>query len=593
MAVSYNLQTITSQTFVANFSASGLPNGTAWSADVGGASYAVTDGSLALPVAGGTAFALNGSDVYTQDGVAFYAASISVFPFVENTTWENSTNLTTAYWFNGSANIVIGYQPMFWLSVSASTGGTVSPASRWVETGAAVVLNATARAGFHFLDWTGAGAGSSTALQTHDNPTTINPTAPVTELATFRPIPLPTWNVTVSAQGLPNGVGLAFTLGGTSYTGTDGSVTVGELSNGSYAFSTPTVYGASSNGTRWVPTSVASSFGALMSGAFPIDSDGTITVTYSTQFLLNVASGPGGSVSPSEFVGGTWQDAGTTVELTATPSYHFEFTGWNASGPGIASATTETTAVTVLGPSGETATFSYRAFPPPAVFSLKVTESGLPSGWSWNVTVGTASTSASGAHPTLNLSGLNGTYALLVPAVYAGLGTRYVANDSAPISVIVLANRSATVSFSEQFALTVRAGPGGTVSGEGTSWVAPGTTTTINATASAGEQFLGWAGPGTAGATPYTGASGTSNVVVNGPTNETATFGPAPASHTSTTSASTGEEIALGLLAVLLIVGLVVGAIFGRRGGGTSAPKGQASDGRSGGADPEPSDGTA
>jgi hypothetical protein len=565
VSVTYALATAVSQTFDANFTATGLPNGTAWSADVGASSYAVTDGSLQVPVAGGTGIALNGSDVYTEDGVAFYAASIAVFPLVENTTVENTTNLTTPFWFNGSADVVISYQPMFWLSVSASAGGTVTPASRWVESGASVMINATPETGFRFLEWTGAGAGSSTALQEHDNSTTINPSAPVTELATFRPIPLPTWNVTVSSQGLPAGVGVAFTLGTLSYSGSGGSVVVGELESGSYRFSTPTVYGTASNGTRWVATSETSSFGPLVNGAYPIDADGTITVSYTTEFALTVASGPGGSVSPTILVGSTWQTAGTTWELTANASYHYVFTGWNASGPGTASASTTTTSVRLQGPTWETATFAYRTFPAPAVFSLRVTESGLPSGYGWNVTVGSGNTSAAGAHPTLNLTGLNGTYALVVPAVYGSLGTRYVANGSRPISVTVVANRSATVAFTEQFALTVLAGAGGTVTGLGTTWVGAGSTASINATPNSGDQFVGWTGAGTGAATPYSGPAGSSTLVVNGPTNETATFAPVPTTHTSGTSASTGEAIGIGLLVVLLVVGLVLGVLLGRR----------------------------
>ena len=51
--VSYVLASVNTLAFDANFTALGLPNGSAWSAEVGNASYAVTEGNLTVPVAGG------------------------------------------------------------------------------------------------------------------------------------------------------------------------------------------------------------------------------------------------------------------------------------------------------------------------------------------------------------------------------------------------------------------------------------------------------------------------------------------------------------------------------------------------------------
>ena len=79
-------------------------------------------------------------------------------------------------------------------------------------------------------------------------------------MATFPADPAATWNVTVSANGLPAGTGFTFTLGNVMYTATGGTTTVGELLNGSYAFATATLYSALDNGTRWVPTSWYASY---------------------------------------------------------------------------------------------------------------------------------------------------------------------------------------------------------------------------------------------------------------------------------------------------------------------------------------------
>ncbi len=579
--VTYALVNPTTVAFGANFTALGLPNGTVWSADVGNASYAVTAGNLTVGVPGGTLLSLNGSDVYTEGGVGYYASSVSVFPYVVNLTWQNTTTLPDAFWFNGSAHVYVTYSPMFWLTVSASTGGNVTPASRWVENGAAVALTATADAGYYFLDWTGVGAGGTTTAQADNATATIHPNAPVSELATFRPIPLPTWNVTVDAVGLPTSVGFTFTLGTTAYTGMGDELQIGNLSGGMYAFSAAVAYSAGSNGTRWVPTSWNSSFVPGTGGMLTVGSNGAIQVNFTTQYVLTVASTPDGLVTSSlgpVALGSSWVVAGTEATLTASPSYHYKFVGWNASGNGSVAGMTPTIMVTVAGPVWESAAFEYRVFPAPAVFWLTVTETGLPSDVAWNVSVSTGNASAAGPSASLNLTGLNGTYTLVVPAVYVGPGTRYVPGTLTPVPVT--ANGTTSVAFSEEFAFTVTGSLGGTVTGAGTTWVGAGAQETLSATPSTGYTFGSWNGTGTGASAPYSGLNSGPTVTVSGPTNESATFVPIFQTHSSG-SATAGQVPALGILAVLLVVGLVVGLIVGSRRGGKPPA---ADDGTAGGA---------
>jgi hypothetical protein len=491
-----------------------------------------------------------------------------------NSTWQNTTTLPDSYTFDGSAHVYVQYAPMFYLTVAASSGGSVGPASRWVQTGAAVALNATPLTGYHFLDWASTGAGGTTVAQSHNATATIHPTAPVSEFATFRLIPPPTWNVTVVSAGLPNGTAFTFTLGTTTYTSSGANATVGELLGGSYAFATTTAYATSNTtGVRWVPTSWYSSF-AQSGGMLTVGANGTIWVNFTTQYALTVASTPHGTVTPALVVGSTWQDAGTVLTLTATPSYHYKFLGWNASGAGSMAGATPTITVTVGGPVWESASFVYRVFPAPALYWLTVTETGLPAGTAWNVSVPAANASQAGTQASLNLTGLNGTYTLTIPSVYVGSGTRYIANGSSPVPVTVTANGTAKVTFGEQFALTVLASTGGTVSGAGTAWLDAGASASLSATPAAGYTFAGWNGTGTGGAQSYSGPEASHAVTVSGPTNETATFAPVVVKK-STGSPTAGEPVAFGLLAVLLVVGLVVGLILGRRRGGRpSEPEG-------------------
>jgi Divergent InlB B-repeat domain len=585
VSVTYTLENPANATFVANLTATGLPNGTAWSAEVGTTSYAVPDGSLDLPVRGGSETTLNGSIVYTEDGVAYYVDAVSVLTDVMGSTWQNTTNLATPFWFNGSAQVVLSYLPMYWLTVAGSTGGTVGPASEWVVPGTTVTIVATASPGYQFLDWTGAGSGSSTLGQEHQTAINITPNGTVNELATFRATPPPVWTVNVTALGLPTGRNFTFAFGNETLS-TSGPRAAVAVESGTYVFAPATVYTAGTNDTRWVPTSWSDSFGPG-EGPLLIAGNGSVTVNFTTDYTLTVAAGADGSVGPASLLGTTWQANGTGVSLTASPDAHYGFAGWNASGPGTAPSASATTAVTVLGPTSETATFVFVASPPARTYTLNVTETGLPAGTVWFLATAPGTSSISGTTDSLVLTGLNGSYTLTVPTVYLGAGTRYVPNSTAPLTVA--ADRSTSVAFSTEYAVSIAAGQGGAASGAGTSWVAAGASVSLSATPSTGFEFLYWNGSGPSGATPYSGTAPSGTVTVTGPTNETATFGPLPTTHTAGSSTA-GEAPAVGILVALLVVGLVVGLLFGRgRGGRPSTPPessgGAAGEGPSGPAD--------
>jgi len=51
------------------------------------------------------------------------------------------------------------FNTQYFLAMSHGTGGTVTPASRWKNSGAAVSISATPASGYHFSNWTGTGTG--------------------------------------------------------------------------------------------------------------------------------------------------------------------------------------------------------------------------------------------------------------------------------------------------------------------------------------------------------------------------------------------------------------------------------------------------
>ena len=52
------------------------------------------------------------------------------------------------------------FNTQYFLAMSHGTGGTVTPASGWKNSGAAVSISATPASGYHFSNWTGTGTGS-------------------------------------------------------------------------------------------------------------------------------------------------------------------------------------------------------------------------------------------------------------------------------------------------------------------------------------------------------------------------------------------------------------------------------------------------
>jgi hypothetical protein len=74
------------------------------------------------------------------------------------------------------------FTTQYYLTMSTGSGGTVSPASGWKNSGAAVSISATPSAGYIFSGWTGNGTGSFSGMT---NPVSITMGGPITEAASF------------------------------------------------------------------------------------------------------------------------------------------------------------------------------------------------------------------------------------------------------------------------------------------------------------------------------------------------------------------------------------------------------------------------
>ncbi len=553
--ITYTLETVSNEAVSSWVTETGLPNATAWTFQVGSYASGSTAATQQIQAFAGSSEVLNASAVYFEDGTGYYVKSISVMPLVVNSTSYTVTpgGSTTIY---GPAVISYTFDPMYLVTSTASVGGTVSAASQWVDSGTTISLTATPSAGYHFVSWTGTGSGSTSSGTT--TTITVKPTAgPVTEFATFRKDFPPTWNVTFVASGLPAGTSFSIVVGGTTYSSPT-SITIGQFATGNYTISAPTIYANASNTTQFLPISLTSSAG-LSAGVLDLTQNVTLTVTYETQYALSVFATPGGSITgyPN---GLYWVTAGSSVDLTASPSSGYQFAGWS----GTVSSSSASITVPVNGVSNETAQFLVRPIPPPAVYALTVVETGLPANTPWAVSAGASG--ISGTSSSLVIAGLNGSYPITAATLFPATGIRWVSNVT-NVSASVTSNRSITVNYWEQFQVSVSATAGGSASdGVTGSWVNASQTITLIATANSTSEFLSWNGTGTGA---YSGTSASTTVTVTGPISEQATFGPLPSTPTGKQSNNNANNNGLTMTVLvfvaLLVAGLVVGLLVGRR----------------------------
>ena len=126
--------------------------------------------------------------------------------YVEAVNQDGSVNVSEYNYSNHIYTVRCNIQPprfihvpvpspteQYYLTMSAGTGGTVSPSSAWYNSGQSVPINATADSGYTFSNWTGSGSGSYTGT-TKSTSVTMN--GAITETANFA---INTYILTVNA----------------------------------------------------------------------------------------------------------------------------------------------------------------------------------------------------------------------------------------------------------------------------------------------------------------------------------------------------------------------------------------------------------
>ncbi|MCI4318901.1 MAG: glycoside hydrolase [Thermoplasmata archaeon] len=570
--LSFALVNVTAAPGIVAFHAPQLSAGTVWRLEVNGTAYSSNTPWI---------------NVTTRPGNFSILASPIVSATADSTlapvTASSSESVTPGHTYD------VNYTAAYRVQVSASAGGTASirgVAQTFYQPGASVSFNAAPSPGYTWGGWTGSGAGSYSGPNAS---ATITVQGPTVEVASFVPLALDRFNLTVQETGVPNGTEWSVNLNGVGYSSNSSTLVIGNLYSyassgnlGRYTLQVPYAYAnGTTPGTRYVPTVYSTT---ALGG-------GTALVQFVPQYYLQVQSTTGALAVTLP----GWQAAGQVVTLSALANPGYVFDRWVGSGPGSYSGTVPDSAITVNGPITETAIFLPEVAPPAPRYSVTFQlTSALDSGTAWTVRFNGTNLTSVGSQ--LTVPGLlPGSYTATVYPALAPSGLTEYLPASPTVQVQVTANRTVSVTYDAQYFVSVRAtGPGTATPASG--WRAAGTTVEFSATPSGSNLFLGWSGTG---AGSFSGTELQWNLKVTGPVTEIASFGtPAPVA-AKTTSSSTSlwnnPLLWVALAAVGLAAGLGLGWALVRRRGGpppaspvpASAAEEPASD------DPAPQDGGA
>ena len=234
----------------------------------------------------------------------------------------------------------------FSLSVTAGSGGSVSPTSGTYNSGSQVTITATANSGYLFDSW----SNGSTS-----NPITVTMDSNKSLTASF--VAIPTYNINLIA-----GEGGSVSGGGSFQDGVQ--ITLIATPDSGYQF------------TSWSDGSTEQNRNIVVSQDLELTANFSIATG---NYTLTVASQDGGTVSST---GGIYEE-GTEITLTATANDGYAFTGWSN---GVVNQT-----ITIVINSNTTITANFEIIPPETLY---VAENG--------VTIIASPTAAAGSTASLN-----------------------------------------------------------------------------------------------------------------------------------------------------------------------------------------------
>ena len=401
----------TSGKYSVTFSESGLPSGTSWSVTFNGTTQSSTTTSIVF------SNYLNGTYNYTVGGVPGYSAT----PSSGSVTINGANQTPTVFLIpvtQGKYSVTFSETG---LPLGTSWTVTLGSATLY-STGSSITFINEPNGSYPFT----VGAISGFSASPSSGSVTVNGAA-VSRAITFTALPPGQYSLTFSETGLPTGTNWSVTVGTTTHSSTGTTMTFAEA-NGTYHYTVGAITGYTSSPSSGNVTVN----GAAQSVSITFTKSGpgtTYAVTFSESGL------PSGTSWSVTLNGSTKSGTGSLVFTEPNGSYAFSvgaIAGYTAS-PSSGSLTVNGAAVS------KSVTF---ATLPPGQYSLTFSETGLPSGTSWSVTVGT--TTHSSTTSTISFAEVNGTYHYTVGSI-----TGYTSSPSSGNVTISGAAKTVAITFSK------------------------------------------------------------------------------------------------------------------------------------------------
>ena len=454
-------------------------------------------------------------------------------------------------------------QYLLTLNTNPTAGGSVSssPAGPWYNAGTAVQVEATANAGYQFVNWSGDLSGSNNPESlTMDSPKSVTANFGEVVQVTVRTDPAGldvevdgstytaphtfTWLVgtqhqisTPEIQNEVNGERKVWTdwddggarshavtasSGTTSYTAhfkTQYYLTVNSAHDtptgaGWYDAGTAANFGVTSpadeaNGTRYEFTTWSGDYsGADNPASLLMNAPKTVTANWKTQYFLSTAVDPAGAGSINPAPPGQWYDAGEVANFSTTPNAGYQFGGWNGdyTGTGLSGSVTMDRPKSVTAQYGVVHTITVQTIPAGQKFTADGTE-------------------YTGSHTFHWVEGSQHDLSVVSPQ-NGSAGTRYVFtswSDGGAQShtyTVGTSDETVTANFKIQYYLTVNSDHD-TPAGAG--WYDAGTSASFSVNSPADEaggtryRFTNWSGD-------YTGTDNPASITMDGPKTVTANW---------------------------------------------------------------------
>jgi hypothetical protein len=411
-------------------------------------------------------------------------------------TWsDNGAQTHTVTVPNSTTTYTANYKTQYYLTVQAGTGGAVQPATGWQGAKTSVQISAAPNPNYAFSAWTGSSSGSYTGTS---NPATVTMNGPITEQAAFNALPL-----TITVTSNPTGDGYV-TVDGVAVT-TPKAFTWNVGSAHTLAALSPVSCGS---GCQYVFISWSDS-GAQSHSVTVASSTTAYAANFQQQYYVTMTTGTGGTVTPSSH----WQNAGSNVQIQATPNSNYAFAKWTGSGTGSYTGTANPYPMTMNGAITETASFSV---------PVQITVTSNPAGSSFVTVDGTLIST-----PKTYAWAVGSTHTVTASSTVNGVtGAQYVWktwSDGGSMThtiIVPIASTTYTATYTTQYYLTMQSTAGGAATPP-SGWFQSGTVVSISATPTPGYIFQAWAGTGTGS---YSGSTAAVKITMNSAIAETATF---------------------------------------------------------------------